>query len=173
MTVYLQFIEKAKDRPKFEQLYARYEQLMFRTAFRILKQPQDAEDAVHQACLSIAKNISKISELDCPKTRAWIVTIVERKALDMLRAAKRHPAVPLDEATLGVSAEYMGENLLAKAILQLPAAYRECILLKYHHGYSTKEVARLMHLTPANASKLIQRAKEKLKELYLKEGGSL
>ena len=99
MIVYLQLIDTAEDRSKFEQLYEQYKQLMFYTAFQILKRPQDAEDAVHLAFLSIAENISRISDLDCPKTRAYIVTIVERKAIDMLRAERRHPSVPLNQST--------------------------------------------------------------------------
>ena len=46
MIVYLQLIDTAEDRSKFEQLYEQYKQLMFYTAFQILKRPQDAEDAV-------------------------------------------------------------------------------------------------------------------------------
>ena len=122
MMIYLQTIDTAEDRSKFERLYEQYKQLMFYTAFQILKRPQDAEDAVHLAFLSIAENISRISDLDCPKTRAYIVTIVERKAIDMLRAERRHPSVPLDESINGVSVEYSGDNALAKAILELPAA---------------------------------------------------
>ena len=67
MMIYLQTIDTAEDRSKFEQLYEQYKQLMFYTAFQILKRPQDAEDAVHHAFLSIAENISKISDPDCPK----------------------------------------------------------------------------------------------------------
>ena len=54
MIVYLQLIDTAEDRSKFERLYEQYKQLMFYTAFQILKRPQDAEDAVHHAFLSIA-----------------------------------------------------------------------------------------------------------------------
>ena len=155
MMIYLQTIDTAEDRSKFEQLYEQYKQLMFYTAFQILKRPQDAED------------------LDCPKTRAYIVTIVERKAIDMLRAERRHPSVPLDESINGVSVEYGGDSALAKAILELPAAYRQCILLKFYHGYSTKEIAGIMHLSLANTSKLLQRAKAKLKDIYQEGGESL
>ena len=169
----MQLIDIAEDRSKFERLYEQYKQLMFYTAFQILKRPQDAEDAVHLAFLSIAENISRISDLDCPKTRAYIVTIVERKAIDMLRAERRHPSVPLDESINGVSVEYSGDNALAKAILALPAAYRQCLLLKFYHGYSTKEIAGIMHLSLANTSKLLQRAKAKLKEIYQEGDESL
>ena len=173
MIVYLQLIDTTEERSKFEQLYTQYKQLMFYTAFQILKKPQDAEDAVHSAFLSIVENISKISDPDCPKTRAYVVTIVERKAIDILRAERRHPSVPLDESIYGVSVDYNGDNALAKAILNLPAAYRQCIMLKFYHGYSTKEIAKIMHLSLANTSKLLQRAKAKLKELYQEGGESL
>ena len=76
MMIYLQIIDTAEERLKFEWLYEQYKQLMFYTAFQILKQPQDAVDAVHHAFMSIAENIAKISAPDCPKTRAYIVTIV-------------------------------------------------------------------------------------------------
>ena len=49
MIVYLQIIETAEERSKFEQLYLEYKGLMFHVAFDILHNEQDAEDAVHQA----------------------------------------------------------------------------------------------------------------------------
>lgn len=69
MMIYLQTIDTAEDRSKFEQLYEQYKQLMFYTAFQILKRPQDAEDAVHHAFLSIAENISK-----------FLIRIVQKRA---------------------------------------------------------------------------------------------
>lgn len=70
----------------------------------------------------------------------------------------------------GVPAVYEGENTLAACILKLPARYREVILLRYHQGYSVKEVAAMLGISHAAASKLDQRAKNRLKELYEKEG---
>ena len=42
------------------------------------------------------------------------------------------------------------------------------IILKYYHGYSTKEVAEILGISDTNASKIDQRAKKKLEELYNK-----
>ncbi|MFQ8837836.1 MAG: sigma factor [Oscillospiraceae bacterium] len=100
MMIYLQTIDTAEDRSKFEQLYEQYKQLMFYTAFQILKRPQDAEDAVHLAFLSIAENISRISDLDCPKTRAYIVTIVERKqSICSGQSGGTHPCRWMNQST--------------------------------------------------------------------------
>ena len=53
MIIYLQMIESDEDKSKFEQLYIMYKGLMFHVAMKILKNEFDAEDAVHQAFLSL------------------------------------------------------------------------------------------------------------------------
>ena len=55
MLIYLQLIDNPRDKATFEDLYYRYRGLMFHTANKILRNRDDAEDAVHQAFLSIAE----------------------------------------------------------------------------------------------------------------------
>ena len=83
MLVYLQMIEGPEQKSAFEQIYIQYRALMYSAAYAILGNPQDAEDAVHHAFVKIAENISKISEPVCPKTRAYVVTIVENTAVNL------------------------------------------------------------------------------------------
>ena len=170
MMIYLQMIDTPEDRSKFEQIYMEYRIMMFHIANRILTNEQDAEDAVHEAFLKIAENIETIGQPKCPKTQGYIVTIVENKSIDFYRKRNRHQIVELDDEMQGVPAVYEGENTLAACILKLPARYREVILLRYHQGYSVKEVAAMLGISHAAASKLDQRAKNRLKELYEKEG---
>ena len=168
MLVYLQMIDGPVQRSKFEEIYMQYRGIMYSAAFSILGNAQDAEDAVHHAFVKIAENISKISEPVCPKTKGYVVTIVENTAINLYRRKKRHPAVAFDEAAAGITVEYSGSNGLARCMAQLPARYRQVLLLKYHHGYSTKEIAKMLGLTAANTAKLEQRAKAKL-EILCKE----
>ena len=170
MLIYLQMIDEPQDRHKFVKVYEAYVKLMFYVANEILHNSHDAEDAVQQAFISIAKNMKNISEVECPKTKGYIVTIVENKAIDLLRAKARHPEIELNEDTGGLSTEYTGDNSLTSCILKLPARYREVILLKYEQGYSTREIAKILKLTESNAGKLLQRAKNKLEELCREEG---
>lgn len=169
MIAYLQMLDAPEERSKFERIYRMYRSLMFYTANEILRNEQDAEDAVHQAFLKIADHMEKIGDAECPKTRGFVVTVVENKAIDLYRKRKRCQTVELDELLPGIPAVYEGENLLAACILKLPARYREVILLRYHQGYSVKEIASLMDLSFAAASKLDQRAKSRLRDLYEKE----
>ena len=173
MIVYLAMIEAPEEKRKFEALYERYRDLMFYTADQILGDTKDSEDVVHEAFLKIIDHLEKIGDPLCPQTRALIVTITENKAIDLYRRRKRRSMVPFDEAYLGVPDISVIEQVedgagIAGAIARLPGHYREVLLLKYAHGYSTEEVAELLSLSPENVKKLIQRARKKL-EGYLEE----
>ena len=170
MILYLQMIDSSEDRSKFEQIYIEYRELMFYVANRILDNDQDAEDAVHEAFVKVAENIQKNGEPKCPKTKGYVVTIVENKAINLYRRHKRHQMLELNDTVQGIQVVYEGENTLTACILKLPARYREAILLRYVQGYSVKEMASILGLSFAAASKLDQRAKARLKDLYEKEG---
>ena len=55
MIVYLQMIDTAEDRSKFETIYHAYRNLMHYIAFKKLGHEQDAEDVVHHVFEKIAK----------------------------------------------------------------------------------------------------------------------
>ena len=170
MIIYLETIDAPEERHKFEVLYRAYRRLMFYIANRILNNEQDAEDAVHSAFVSIAENIQKIDEPMCPKTRGYIVTIVESKAIDIYRRKQRHPKYRLEEETAGLTVTYDEANVITRCISLLPARDRQILMLKYRYGYTNPEIAGMLDLSEAAATKRIQRAKEKLEQLAAEEG---
>lgn len=169
MLVYLQMIETDEDKNKFEQLYLLYRGLMFAVAMRILHHEQDAEDAVHQAFLSIIDHLGKISVVNCPKTRAWVVIIVERKALDIVRVKSRLSESMFDDTTMGLPLQLQGDDSLANAMAHLPARYREVLLLRYDIGYSAREIAQMLNIKSGSVQKLLYRAKKALGDLIEEE----
>lgn len=162
MLIYLQTIDAPSDRAKFEALYRGYRGLMFHVANAVLRNEQDAEDAVHQAFLKIAERIEVIPEALGPRTRSLVVTIAERKAIDLYRAKGRHPTVDLDELPLAYDRPLAEDGTLAAAMAALPPRYREALLLKYDNGYETGEIAKFLDTTPDNVRQIIFRAKNKL-----------
>ena len=170
MIIYLQTIDDPSDKVKFEQLYLHYQAFMYQVAFQILQNKQDTEDAVHNAFLSIAKNIEKIGEPISQRTQGYIFVIVERKAIDLYRERKKKECDELNEDEIGISYPLPDEHDLVWCITQLPPRYRQAIFLKYSHGYSVKEIADILGISHAAASKLDQRAKKKLEEICREEG---
>lgn len=170
MIVYLQMIDSPESKSKFEKIYDTYRGLMYYVAHQILGHQQDAEDAVYAAFVKIAENIEKISDPVCPKTRSLVVIIVKNQSIDMLRSRKRHENVELMEDMVCFSPDYEVEDSLTRCILKLPQRYQSVILLKYSHGYTLREIADMMGLSLAAATKLDQRAKKKLEKLCKEEG---
>ena len=174
MIVYLQMLETSEDNVRFESLVHTYKNLMFYVANQILNNDHDAEDAVQQAFFTILKNFDKISEIKCPQIRSFVVTIVERKAIDLYRSKNRNAVVSFDEEYVNVPVPADADAVstrtdLARAIALLPTRYRELLLLKYDSGYSEQEIAAMCSMTPANVKKTIHRAKKKLEVLLERE----
>ena len=159
MLIYLQMLESPEEKSILEQIYLEYRGLMYHVAYEILHNEQDAEDAVHHAFVKIAENIKKITDPVCPKTHSYVVTIVEHQAIDQYRRLQKHPSVELIEEIQGTNAHYEGDNDLTK-----------CILLRYHHGYTVREIAKVLGLSLPTAIKLDQRAKSRLKKMCEEEG---
>lgn len=163
MLIYLSMIESQDDRHRFERIYERYRNLMYHVAYKILRNPQDAEDAVHQAFVSIIQNIQKFVQIDCPETRSFIVLMTERKAIDLIRIRHSEKILPLNEDLVGLEIPAPGDHGLADALAKLPARYREVLLLRFDNGYSTRELAKMLGLTESGVRKLIGRAKDALR----------
>ena len=144
--LYLQMLPSPSEKDKFEQIYTLYRGLMFYVARRILPGEADAEDAVHQAFVSIIENLKKISEIRCPKTRSYVVIITERKAIDILRSRSRLSPEAFEESTRGV---------------ELP--------LRYYHGYTVREIGSMLGRKPGAVQKLLTRAKTALRKILEQE----
>ncbi len=172
---YLQMLETPEDKHKFELVYEEYKSLMFHVAKKYLEISADAEDAVHQAFVSIAENIEKIDDPLSKLTKSYVITIAKNKAIDTLRQNNRHSSVPfdetfLDQSTMQQALEYCEGDTLSQCILKLPNTYRDVIIFKYVHGYSLRDIAKILNITEANAIKIDQRAKKKLEAMCKEEG---
>ena len=169
MLMYLSMIETPDDKVKFERIYNRYRNLMYHVAYKVLSNHYDAEDAVHQAFVAIIRHLEKISDIDCPQTRSYIVLITERKAIDLIRTRHSEKVIPLNEDLIGIEIPAPGDHGLADALAKLPAHYREILLLRFDNGYSAKELAQMLGMTESGVRKLIGRAKNALGRILEEE----
>ena len=165
MLGYLAAMETESDRTKFETIYLAYRGLMYHVAYYILKNPQDAEDVVHQSFVKLAERMADIPDGPCPRTRNLVVTVTERGAIDLYRSRQRHPEAELDEQALVSQPAPPTGGGLADAMASLPPRYREVLLLKYYNGYSAREIAGFLSATPDAVTQTLHRARKKLAEI--------
>ncbi len=165
-------IDNEDNRSKLECLYERYSGDMFKVAYRILNDHQLAQDAVQTAFINILEKIDKIEEINCNKTRAFVVIIVRNISINVYHKRKRQKDIMLDD--MGEVFAAKGEtiddtiinaeafNQISTSIKELPPAYSDIIALKFFYGYSDKEIGVLLNITHDNVRTRLHRAKQSL-----------
>ena len=90
LALYMSFIDSEDDREKFEIIYNEYRKRMVSTAYSILHNHEDAEDAVHDAFIRIAKNMKSIDDPKSKKTLAYVITATKNNAINIFNKNKRN-----------------------------------------------------------------------------------
>src|SRR5256885_15801353 len=138
----------------------------------LLRDEQDAQDVVQEAYLRAFKSFSGFHGSN---GRAWLLTIVRNTSYTLL---KKNRAVdlttPFDEeihvtghesASPATVLEHSEDAKLIKEVMdQLPAEFREIVVLRHQEGLSYKEIADIAQIPPGTVMSRLARARAKLKE---------
>jgi RNA polymerase sigma-70 factor (ECF subfamily) len=177
---------RAGDHAAFEDLVRRHGSRLLAVAKRLLRNEDDARDALQDAFLSAFRGLDKFQE--GARLSTWLHRIVVNAALMKLRAKRRHPEDPIEELlpkfledghreqaenpdwTWREPAEAMLERretrvLVRTCIDRLPEGYRNVLLLRDIEDLNTEEVARLLEITPNAVKVRLHRARQALRAL--------
>jgi len=138
------------DERALAELYDRVGRVAYGLAFRVLRDDRLAEDAVQEAFLGVWRTAAGF-RAERAKASTWILTLVHRRAVDLVRREERRRADPLDDETRDAATSESAEDAawlgfererVQGALRQLPDAQREAIELAYYGGYSQSELAQ-------------------------------
>lgn len=168
------------DAAAFEAIMRRHNRLLFRTARAILKNDQEAEDALQDAYLRAWKALATF-RADA-KLSTWLVRIVANEALGRLRR-KQADIIPLDaamtapdphiQAALTGAADERPDGFAMRAQLRrllearidlLPDAFRTVFMLRAVEELSVEEVAEVLGIPEATVRTRFFRARSLLRE---------
>jgi RNA polymerase sigma factor (sigma-70 family) len=129
------------------ELYDRHGRLAYGLARRVVRDDALAEDVVQDAFLSLWRTASRFVP-ERGKASTWILTLVHRRAVDVVRREQRRRTEALDpdlqEASEGADGEawlrFERERVL-EALAQLPDPQREALELAYYGGFTQSELA--------------------------------
>ncbi|WP_321372722.1 sigma-70 family RNA polymerase sigma factor [uncultured Draconibacterium sp.] len=159
----------------FRALINKYKNLVYNTAFRLVRNSEDAEDIFQDVFLEIYKSCDAV-RFDEDLT-VWIYKIAYNKSISFLRRKnpakasnnnndiannelklieKNHPAKQLEQK----------ENIttLYRFIDQLPENQRKVLLLHKFEGLSQKEICEKLDMSEHSVESLIYRARKNLKQ---------
>ena len=165
---------KAGSLPAFDQLVQRYEARIFRVAQSMTHTHEDAEEIAQTAFVQAFKHLSNFR--GDSRFYTWLVRITINEGLMKLRR-RRWNEISIDnsgeneERTLCRELEDWRptpeercsheelRSILATNIGQLPPRYRAVFQLRDVEGYSTKETARALDLSPTAVKTRLRRAR--------------
>ncbi|NII70691.1 RNA polymerase sigma factor (sigma-70 family) [Microbacterium ulmi] len=149
----------------FERVVAQHGTTVLRVC-RVILGPHDADDAWSETFLSALRAYPDLPET--ANVEAWLVTIAHRKAIDVVRAAKRNPLsvehVPEAPTTLGIPGS--GDSDLWAAVGGLPSKQRQAIAYRYVAGLSYAEIAEILGGTVEAARRAAADGLKNLRKSY-------
>jgi RNA polymerase sigma-70 factor (ECF subfamily) len=138
------------DEAALGELYDRFGRTAYGLALRILRDPALAQDAVQEAFLGVWRSADRFLA-ERAKASTWILTLVHRRAVDLVRRENRRRAEPLDQAEPAASAGPEEETSLLfrrqvvrEALRRLPPDQREALELAYYGGYTQSQLAEVV-----------------------------
>jgi RNA polymerase sigma factor (sigma-70 family) len=130
-----------------EELYDRYGRAAYGLALRVLRDAALAEDAVQDAFLAVWRTAPRFVP-ERGAASAWILTLVHRRAVDVVRREQRRRADPLEQVMEqgggGADEEAwlrLQRERVQAALQQLPDPQREALELAYYGGFTQSELA--------------------------------
>jgi len=151
---------------QFNSLITQYEADLKRYAYWLAGDKHIAEDLVQEALLRAWKSLHSLQN---PKAaKGWLLTILRREnARRFERHRPKESDIPLDELSARERSYDTATEafVLRRAIDDLPMEYRDPLIKQVIEGYSQKEIALQLGITPAGVGTRLFRARQKLREV--------
>jgi RNA polymerase sigma-70 factor (ECF subfamily) len=146
---------QAGDREALDGLVRRYQRVLFVLCFGLLRNADDAEDAVQEAFLRALRALPRFRRE--ASARTWLSRIAVNVCREWQRARRRrHEVAPLDRiddlaeplASACAELEAIQQLAVARALDDLPARQREIFLLHVWEGWTVLEIAASLRWAP-------------------------
>jgi RNA polymerase sigma-70 factor, ECF subfamily len=167
---------RSGDKLEFSRVVEAYSGRLYRLIFRMVNQPQDAEDILQETFIKVFKNVDRFDGRS--KLSTWLYRIATNEALMQLRrknpemvsieepdstaeASEQEPLQIVDWCCIP-EAELLSDEArlhLDRAVSQLPASLRAVFLLRDIEGLSTLEAADVLGISETALKTRLSRAR--------------
>lgn len=153
---------------ELSQIFQEHQNRIFRTAYRITGNADDAEDVLQTVFLRLIRRETS----DFTNTESYLYRAAVNAALDVLRARKSAASISLEEsgieATQGKQPAWNEmietQRWLRKAVSRLSAKNAEIFVMKFLEGYDNREIAEVLNTSSAVVAVTLFRIKRQLKK---------
>lgn len=144
-------------------LYKTVAQRLFSIAMGLLRNRQDAEDAVSETFVRIVRYAHGFKRND--NGYGWMATIARNCAVDILK--QRHDYADIDEVfgLAAASADVDADLDIGAAMSSLEPQEREIVLLRYYGDITVRDIAKKIGLPKSTVMYKLKQAEDKLRKI--------
>ena len=167
---------QAGDPAAFARLIAARQHALYRTAWAILREDEDARDGLQEACVSAWRELPRLRDPD--RFDAWLSRIVVNRCRTMLRSRRR---VTVRQIAIDPAGERLADgrpaeadaiaesDAIQRAFRRLPADQRALIALYYVEARSVGQVAEILGVPAGTVKWRLSRARSALASALARE----
>lgn len=180
LMMYLSIVETPEEQSLFEQIYYTYRKQMFFVANGILNDNFLAEDAIQEAFLGIAKQITLLRHMSDSKAKAYVLTAAKNAAINVGKQEGRfqkYQTIFDDASVVSCQDQVLNEQIyretyqtLQSVISALPAFQRDILMLRYSLDMNCAQIANALGKNASTVRKELSRARKALRKGCQKEG---
>lgn len=179
----IEAIEEDEERELVECLFRSYSAKVLALSKSILKNREDAEDAVNNTFLKVIKYRHKFVGIDGDETKRLIVICTRSVSFDMLRKKKRIDFCSLDESVEDDEGNALNQELptdidvlkslieqetlmqVKEALNQLGEPAKDIVRLRYYYDMQCSEIADFLNINASTVRTILQRSLAKLRKM--------
>ncbi len=159
---------KKGDKEAFAQLIDQNRQMLYNTALLVLRQEDDALDALQDAILACWENLPSLRKDRYFKT--WLVKILLNKCRDVQRG-KSHFAYVEELPESGDEPDWDTSMDMRRTMDKLGENDQLLLSLFYYDDFSVRQIADALSLSEGAVRTRLTRSRERFKKLYVQEKG--
>lgn len=162
-----------KDKEWFTAGVMEYQDRMYRIAFNMLRNEEDAKDVLQDTLLRAYSSLESLKNPE--KFRPWIMQILVNCARDACRKRSRTASIQLEEYTdfllckENENEPTLDSMWLQEGIRQLDDKSRMILLLYYFEEIEIRDISQIMGMTVSAVKVRLSRTRQKLKKLLSEE----
>ena len=144
-----------------EEIVEKYGDMVYRLAFSLTKNKEDAEDVSQEVFIKYIHNLRKFLNSDEKYLKAWLIRVTINKCKDLFSSFWRKNVTELSE---DIAFEMEEKHEIYEAVFNLPEKYKVPIYLYYYEGYSVVEIASILKRKSGTVKWQLSKARELLKD---------
>ena len=156
----------------FDELVDRWQERLWRHAWRLLGDEDAAWDALQEAWIAISRDLRRLE--DVAAFPAWAYRITSNKCRDRIRRERRRRQAVDDYAEHVRQADNDASHVddrcadLSEALTRLPGRDRAILSLRYEEGFDTAAIAEILRVPEGTVKSRLYYARKRLRK-FLEE----